>query len=552
MFRKLACILIVLFIFLSLTSATSADLSVGVKKGDWIEYSVTYTDSPSQGHDVNWARMEVTDVQGTNISVSITSRYPNGSTEVFNSTLNLATGKLIDDFIIPANLNAGDTFLDQNLGNVTISRSDQQTYAGAMRTVLHASASENTYVWDKATGVSVEGTSQQPDYSMHTIVEDTNMWQPSHGLDLPILLLAAAIILVVIAALAVFAIRYRKKKTRRLNPISIVLILGLVAFILYIVFFINPTQVIGILSKINLVYFAGAFVAYSLFALFSSLVWQRLLSCLSVKISKRKALLFTWVGLFFEATVPQLGWSGEVSKTYMLTKDSKVDAGKIVASVVGQKIFTMTTSVVALTLGLSLVLVNYSLPLTTSLLIAFILSLSILGLGIVYYVSIKPTATKTLLGWAIKIMSFFRKRWNPQDFRSKGEETLGNFHIGISQLKADPRALIVPIACAVISFIFEISVIFLTFMALGYPVPVDKVLIVFTLTGALQTVGVTIFGFTEIVMTSIFTFLGIPVDLSFSVTLLTRVVNLWFRLVVSYLALQWAGIKIIRQTSSVN
>jgi len=342
------------------------------------------------------------------------------------------------------------------------------------------------------------------------------------------------------------------KKTRRLNPISIVLILGLVAFILYIVFFINPTQVIGILSKINLVYFAGAFVAYSLFTLFSSLVWQRLLSCLSVKISKRKALLFTWVGLFFEATVPQLGWSGEVSKTYLLNKDSKVDTGKIVASVVGQKIFTMTTSVVALTLGLSLVLVNYSLPLTTALLIAFILSLSILGLGIVYYVSIKPAATKTLLNWTIKIMSFFRKRWNPQDFRSKGEETLGNFHIGISQLKAAPWALIVPIAYAVISFIFEISVIFLTFMALGYPVPVDKVLIVFTLTGALQTVGMTIFGFTEIVMTSIFTFLGIPVDLSFSVTLLTRVVNLWFRLVVSYLALQWAGIKIIKQTSSVN
>jgi len=203
-----------------------------------------------------------------------------------------------------------------------------------------------------------------------------------------------------------------------------------------------------------------------------------------------------------------------------------------------------------LTTGLSLVLINYSLPLTTALLIAFILSLSILGLGIVYYVSIKPTATKTLLGWAIKIVSFFRKRWNPQNFRSKGEEALGNFHVGISQLKADPRSLVVPIAFAVTGFICEISVVFLTFMALGYPVPVDKVLIVFTLTGALQTVGITIFGFTEIVMTSIFTFLGIPVDLSFSVTLLTRVVNLWFRLVVSYLALQWAGIKIIRQSSS--
>ena len=152
---------------------------------------------------------------------------------------------------------------------------------------------------------------------------------------------------------------------------------GFSRFIFYVYFFINPAQVIGILSRTNLAYYAGAFVAYSMFVLFSSFVWQRLLNCLSVKISKRKVLLFTWVGLFFEATVPQLGWSGEVSKTYMLTKDSKVDAGKIVASVVGQIFFIMTTSVVALTLGLSLVLVNYSLPLTTALLIAFILSLSI-------------------------------------------------------------------------------------------------------------------------------------------------------------------------------
>ena len=123
-------------------------MSVGVKKGEWIEYFVSYTGSPSQGHDINWARMEVTDVQGTNITVSITTRFQNETTEVFNSTLNLKTGQLIDDFIIPANLNAGDTFLDQNLGNVTISKAEQHTYAGATRTVLYASTSQNTYVWD--------------------------------------------------------------------------------------------------------------------------------------------------------------------------------------------------------------------------------------------------------------------------------------------------------------------------------------------------------------------------------------------------------------------
>jgi len=337
------------------------------------------------------------------------------------------------------------------------------------------------------------------------------------------------------------------KRPLRLNVVLLLLILGLIAFILYFYFFINPAQVIDILSRTNLAYYTGAFVAYFLYVFFSALVWYDLLNSLSVKISTLKALLFTWVGLFFEAVVPQLGWSGEVSKTYLLAKDSNQDAGKIGASVVGQKIFTIAITVVALGLGLGLVLISYPLPPIATFLIAIVLALSILTLSVVYYVSIKPTATKTLLNWSIRIALFFRKRWNPQNFRLKAEELLDKFHLGMEQLGANPKALVKPIIYAIISFVFEISVVFLTFIALGYPVPVDKVLIVFTLTGTLQTVGVTIFGFTEIVMTSSFAFLGIPVDLSFSVTLLTRVVSLWFRLIVSYAALQWAGIKIIRQ-----
>jgi uncharacterized protein (TIRG00374 family) len=338
-----------------------------------------------------------------------------------------------------------------------------------------------------------------------------------------------------------------KKPTHKFNPIILVLLLGLVAFVVYVYFYVNPSQVISILSRTNLVIYAGAFVAYFLFALFSSFVWNRLLQSLSVKITKRKTLLFIWVGLFFDAAIPQLGWSGEASKTYLLAKDSKIATGKIGASVVGQKIFTMTISIVALSTGLGLLLLNYDLPPIATLIIAAILALSILSLAIIYYVSLKSTALKTLLNWAIKIMSFFRKQWNPQNFKGKAEKMLNEFHESFWQLTDKPRELVLPIVCAVTSFVFEISVVFITFLALGYPVPIDRVLIVFTLAGTLQTVGVTFFGFTEIVMTSAFTALGIQVDVSFAVTLLTRVVNLWFRLTVSYLALQWAGIKIIRQ-----
>jgi uncharacterized protein (TIRG00374 family) len=335
------------------------------------------------------------------------------------------------------------------------------------------------------------------------------------------------------------------KKTLRPNLMLVLLFAGLLAFILYIVFYVNPAQVVDTLSKTNLAIYSIAFVSYMLYTFCSSLVWHSLLNNLSVKITRRKAFLFTWVGLFFEATVPQLGWSAEISKTYLLAKDSSVDSGRIGASVVGQKIFTMTMTIAALSAGLALLLLRYSLGLIAALLISLVLVVSIVILAVVYWVSFKPSTTQTLVNWAIKIMSFFRKGWNPNNFKTKASETLGSFHLGIVQLRAKPKTLIRPIIYAVVSFVFEVSVLFITFAALGKTIQPDVVFIVFTLTGTLQTLGASFFGLP--VMTVIFSALGIDAAVAVSAALLASIVNLWFRLTISYGALQLAGIKIMKQ-----
>jgi hypothetical protein len=211
MSRKVG-VALVLFIVLLGVSEVTAEVSVGVKKGDWIEYQVAYTGTPTEGHDVTWARMEITDVQGESISVKISVKYANGTQEDVPTTFNLETGQLGDDFIIPANLNSGDTFFDKNVGNITITGVEEKSCAGATRTVVHAATSETTYYWDQASGILVEGTSQFPEYTMNTIVDKTNMWQPQPtGLD-PTVLYAigigvAALIVVVLA----FLIARRKK-----------------------------------------------------------------------------------------------------------------------------------------------------------------------------------------------------------------------------------------------------------------------------------------------------------------------------------------------------
>lgn len=208
-----------LILLLCFSGCASAELTVGVKGGDWIEYLVSYTGEPAEGHDVTWARMEIQNVQGFEISVTITSHFADNTSDTINSTLNLQTGHLIDDFIIPAELTVGDTFQDENLGTVTIDSSETRTYDGVQRVVLISTVGDNTYVWDQATGVSLEGESQTETYTVRTIAAETNLWQPSQptpmplqGFDFVSIVLVVAVGVIVFVALLAFTARYLRRK----------------------------------------------------------------------------------------------------------------------------------------------------------------------------------------------------------------------------------------------------------------------------------------------------------------------------------------------------
>jgi hypothetical protein len=207
--------LISILLVVSIAGVSTAQPSAGVKSGDWIEYEVTSTGDLPPDHAVTSARMEILDVSGPMIYVNIISTYQNGTQETTKSTLNLQTGELIDDFIIPANLKTGDSFYDSRVGNITISTTEQRTYAGATRTVVSATSLGNTYIWDQATGVSVEGTSSGSNYTMHSLAVATNMWESS-GLD-PVIVYTFIIIVIIIVVASAFLLLTRKRKPSNVN-----------------------------------------------------------------------------------------------------------------------------------------------------------------------------------------------------------------------------------------------------------------------------------------------------------------------------------------------
>jgi hypothetical protein len=214
--KKIVIVTMILVLIISNFMCVSGNVSVtvGIKERDWIEYEVNISGSAASDHDINWARLEVTKIEGAQLTLNVQTKFSNGTLTHDELTLDLEAGVLGDDFVIPANLTVGDTFLDSRQGKITISSTEQRAVAGVERTIISGYSSETKYYWDSATGFLVEATSIFPQYSMITRASKTNMWfAETTGLNSVVLFTLIGAATIIFAILMVTLILRRKYKT---------------------------------------------------------------------------------------------------------------------------------------------------------------------------------------------------------------------------------------------------------------------------------------------------------------------------------------------------
>ncbi len=174
----------ILFYVSSLNGSTVVafeESSVGVKKGDWIEYSVNVTGgTPPPKLAIDSFKIEILDINGTAFQANFTVRYVNGTLDSTIWNFNFTEGQVGGWTIIPPNLGVGDTFYDcSEPANVTIEGEEQQVVAGATRTITRASDSIRLVKeWDKVTGVYTYSKEQPKNLTLITKAVSTNIWSP--------------------------------------------------------------------------------------------------------------------------------------------------------------------------------------------------------------------------------------------------------------------------------------------------------------------------------------------------------------------------------------
>ena len=159
--------------------------AVGVKAGDWIKCDYTIIGWPAGTAYPEWLKVGFLSVEGTNSTVQVTMHMSDGTEQNTTVPVDVVAGGEalgVSGFVIPANLTVKDVVYISGYGNVAIAGETNAIYAGAHRTVVHASFSlygtQLAYCWDKQTGVMVGASTTSGTLTATAKATETNMWQP--------------------------------------------------------------------------------------------------------------------------------------------------------------------------------------------------------------------------------------------------------------------------------------------------------------------------------------------------------------------------------------
>ena len=337
---------------------------------------------------------------------------------------------------------------------------------------------------------------------------------------------------------------------KRVNIKRIVpfLLIGLLIFVGYLYFFVDIPEMLTIIQRVNLFYYLLAVAVLLLNMLASSLTWQYFLRPLSVNVPFRKTFLFTWIGVFVDLLIPAESISGDASKAYLMSKDSGENAGKVVASIVSHRILSMIITLSSLIISsLSLFILQYELPALISNLILLVAVGTAISLVFIVLLCIREQLTQKLIDLLLRFFAFILKgRLKLTSLRAKARKALSAFHESIEVLGRHPRSFVRPVFFSIVAWFLGVLLSYLVFFSLGHPVSFVLVTIVYSISVTIQTVPLGIpgeVGLVEIVMTSLYGLLGVPLGISAAATVLIRVLWVWLRLLLGFVAVQWIGIK---------
>ncbi|MGQ9529831.1 MAG: lysylphosphatidylglycerol synthase transmembrane domain-containing protein [Candidatus Bathycorpusculaceae bacterium] len=337
----------------------------------------------------------------------------------------------------------------------------------------------------------------------------------------------------------------------------LLLALGLAAFFIYLyVFNVDIPKIIETAQRVNLSVYFMAVIFLILDTFFFSLSWYLLLNFLSVKLSLAKSFLYVWYGMFVDIAIPAESISADVTKVYLVTREHNGTSGKVVASLVIQRLVGMGINILSLIVGISLLLMERQVGGLVLNLTLFLAASSTVLLALLILLCLKEAWTMKIIDAVIRLLGFIsRGRWKLTKIRGEIVKAAKIFHDSIKEFAHAPKTLFASTSFAVLSWFLSIGIAYLVFLSMNFPVGWSIIILTHSIISAIHGIPLGIpfeAGLPEITMTTIYVLTGIPFNISATATILTRILTIWLRFFIGFAVQQSLEIRAIAATKANN
>lgn len=326
--------------------------------------------------------------------------------------------------------------------------------------------------------------------------------------------------------------------------------LGILAFFIYLyIFNVDIPKIIATAQRIDLSIYSLSIAALVFETFFFALSWRSLLNLLSVKLSVAKSFLYVWFGIFMDIVIPAESISGEISRVYLVTREQNGTSGKVVASLVAHRLIGMGINIVSLLIGMIVLLTGKQLVGTVLNLTLFLVVATTTFLILLVLLCVKEQWTLKIVNTLIGIVERIgRGRWKLTNIRAEVAKAARMFHTSMKEYGRAPKTLLTSLSFNVLSWLLSLTVTYLVFLSLGYPVHWSIIIITWSIVVTVKAIPLGVpfeAGLPEITMSTLYIFFGVSPDISATATILNRILTIWLRFLIGFAVHEWLGIKAI-------
>lgn len=281
-----------------------------------------------------------------------------------------------------------------------------------------------------------------------------------------------------------------------------------------------------------------------------TLRWKILNDIADINAGILKLLPMTLVGLAVNNITPSGRGGGEPVRAYLLSREENYPMEETFAAVVADRALDTFPFVILAIISIAGSIFYFNFPLWLIITMILAVIVIVVLLIVIIYMCINPNFGKRVDGWIIGLVRRFYKKNSPQ-LENKIHKVIKGFQDTMNLVVRNKNVMLYALPLSFIIWIFEISRVYVVFLAFGAhisPIIIAEVFIIASLVGMIPLLPGGL-GAVDGIMIAFYAVAGISTSVSAAATVIERLISFWMATIVGMIILLYYGSSVLDNIS---